>query len=331
MASSRIAILGSKIQYLTAEVEYARTNGDTNADAQDELQDALEDLQLEISEPMHWAGSFLAPPDFSVMQVAFQYRIFDHIPLPQSSKNGISEGITKEVKTEDEHTNYETNTAATKTPSISATDLAASVGMDEGILVRIMRLLIVNQIFREVEEKVFAHSTLSFAMAEERVNTHLLGLTNDIYKACPSLTDAIKGGQGTAFQARFGMPMYEYFEKSKSPDRMLLMQSMALAAMEQIRDVAKMYPWAGLKKVVDMGGGAGHLATYLAEVGFRTSSKIIVHLRETDLSRTAISSPPNNKSRPPPSNLRRPKIPLYSPARRAPSSKLLRSATILER
>ena len=81
--------------------------------------------------------------------------------------------------------------------------------MDEGFLLRIMRLLAVNNIFREVEEKVFAHTTLSAGMADDLVSAHLGGLLYDVYKACTSLSDALKGGYPNAWVARFGVPMYE--------------------------------------------------------------------------------------------------------------------------
>ena len=29
---------------------------------------------------MKWTATFLTPPDFSVMQVAFEYKIFQHVP-----------------------------------------------------------------------------------------------------------------------------------------------------------------------------------------------------------------------------------------------------------
>ena len=277
MPTSKVAVLGSKIQYLTANIQHSLENNDSHSDTEDELLDALEDLHTELVGPMKWLGTFLAPPDFSAMQVAYEYEIFQHVPTktPDSGKEG-------------------------STAAISSKDLASSVGIDEGILVRIMRLLTVNKIFVEVEDKVFAHTKLSAGMAEDLVAAHLGGLLNDVYKASTSLTDSIKGGYSSAWEARFGMPMYEYFEKGLSPDRLRMAKSMAVSSREEQKELAMIFPWQDFKKVVDIGGGRGHLAIALAQVSaisFTTSSTSLLNSESP-----GPSSPPNHLPRPPPRN-----------------------------
>ena len=241
--SKKVAVLGSKIQYLAADFQYSFDNNDPSPDSQYELLDTIEDLHTELVGPMKWPGTFLAPPDFSVMQVAFEYEIFQHVPLQSLGKDKQN-----------------------ATPSISVRDLASLIKMDEGYLLRIMRLLAANKIFCEVEEMVFAHTPLSAEMTEPLVSAHLGGLLCDVYKACTSLTDTIKGGYPNAWVARFGMPMYEYFEKGLSPDRERLAKSMAANSVVEIKELANMVPWERFHKVVDIGGGPGYLATQLASV-----------------------------------------------------------------
>ena len=241
--SKKVAVLGSKVQYLAADLQYSFDNNDPSPDSQDELLDTIEDLHAELVGPMKWPGSFLAPPDFSVMQVAFEYKIFQHVPIHPSGK-GIQGAI----------------------PSISIANLASLIQMDEGYLLRIMRLLAVNKIFQEVEEKVFSHTTLSAGMTEDLVSAHLGGLLCDVYKACTSLSDAIKAGHPNAWITRFGMPMYEYFEKGLSPDRERLAKSMAAQSVDEVKELANIVPWDRFHTVVDIGGGPGHLAAELASV-----------------------------------------------------------------
>jgi hypothetical protein len=251
MSTCKIAVLGSKIQYLTADIQHSLENKKANSDSQDELLDTIEDLLVELVGPMKWTGSFLAPPDFSVMQVAFQYNIFQHVPI-----KSLGDGKGGEEQEEEEET----------TASISIKELAALVKMDEGYLLRIMRLLAANKIFTEVEEKKFAHTTLSTGMAEENVAAHLGGLLSDVYKASTGLADAIQGGYPSAWEARFGMPMYEYFEKNLSQERVRMAKSMVASSREELKELARIFPWKNFSRLVDIGGGAGHLAAYLAQV-----------------------------------------------------------------
>ncbi|KAL8722878.1 MAG: hypothetical protein Q9225_000711 [Loekoesia sp. 1 TL-2023] len=241
MSTSKIELLGSKIQSLAAEVQNEFENT-SNRDLRSQLLDALDDLRAELLEPAEWSFSFLAPPDFSAMQVAFQRDIFQHVPLNCSGS---------------------ANDAAT--PIIHVKDLAPLVKMDEDRLLRIMRLLEVNRIFTEVQEKQFAHTPLSAGMAREYVAAHLGGQLNYLFQACSSLADSIEGGYPSAWVARFGMPLYEHFEKRGHKDRARFAKSMLEYSRREMKQVSTIFPWESVRNVVDIGGGAGHLAAYLAQ------------------------------------------------------------------
>ncbi|KAL9031066.1 MAG: hypothetical protein Q9196_000876 [Gyalolechia fulgens] len=239
-SSSEIERLGSQVHSLAAEVQ-SRLDHDSNLGPKSQLIDALDDLRAELLEPAEWCFSFLAAPDFAAFQVAFQRAIFQHVPL-QSSPSAKSPGP----------------------PCIHVKDLASSVGVDEEKLLRIMRLLEANRVFREVQEKQFAHTPISAAMAGEYVAAHLGGQLNYLFQASSSLADAIEGGYPTAWEARFGMPLYKHFETQKSEDRARFAKSMVEYSRKEMKQLSAIFPWETVCNVVDIGGGAGHLAAYLA-------------------------------------------------------------------
>ncbi|KAL8734604.1 MAG: hypothetical protein Q9181_003156 [Wetmoreana brouardii] len=241
MSTSKIELLGSKIQLLTREVQTGFAIN-SNTDPKSQLLDALDDLRAELLEPAEWPFSFLAPPDFAAMQVAFQREVFQHVPLKtlDSAKDAV-------------------------TPSIHVKDLAPLVKMDEDRLLRIMRLLEANRVFREVQQKKFVHTPLSAGMASEYVAAHVGGQLNSLFQACSSLADTIEGGYPNAWVARFGMPLYEHFEKRGGKDRARFAKSMLEYSRKEVKQLSTIFPWESVCKVVDIGGGAGHLAAYLAQ------------------------------------------------------------------
>ncbi|KAI4168596.1 MAG: hypothetical protein LQ343_006260 [Gyalolechia ehrenbergii] len=242
ISSSKIQLLGSRVNSLAAEVQY-RLDHDSNVGPKSQLIDALDDLRAELLEPAEWSFSFLAVPDFAALQVAFQRAIFQHVPLKSSASAKDPE-----------------------TPSIHVKHLAELIGMDEDKLLRIMRLLEANRIFSEVQEKQFAHTPISAGMAGEYVAAHLGGQLNYLFQASSSLADAIEGGYPSAWEARFGMPLYKHFETQKSEDRARFAKSMVEFSRQEMKQVSAIFPWETVCNVVDIGGGAGHLAAYLARV-----------------------------------------------------------------
>ena len=238
--------LGHRIQTLTAEVQRARNNNSVDLEAQDQLGDALDDLRAEMVGPKMWPGAFFALPEFGAMQVAYQREIFQNVPL----KTGAS---------------------------IHARDLAALVEMDEDILLRIMRCLATIKMFVEVEEKVFAHTPISAAQADEYHSIRAGGILKDIFKASSSLGDAIETKKASAWEARFGMPMHEYLEKTSITDRDRKAKATSVFFTAEREEVATLFPWQNFHKVVDIGGGAGDLAATLARVS-RSASPTLVNL-----------------------------------------------------
>lgn len=251
-------ILGHKIEALTADLQRARDNNSQDLDTENQLLDALDDLRADIVEPAEWPGTFFAPPEFAAMQVAFQREIFQSVPLAAGA-------------------------------SIHTRDLAALAKIDEDILLRIMRCLAANKIFVESDEKVFAHTPVSAAQVDEYVAARTGGILNDFYKASSSLAEAIETGKATAWEARFGMPMYEYFEKKPTPDRGRMAKALVVDSTLEREELATLVPWQDFSKVVDVGGGAGHLAVTLTNVS--RSELVTRWLSITDPYLAPLSSP----------------------------------------
>ena len=274
-AAADLRPVADTIQRLAVNVQYSRQNDVEDPESREQLLDALDDLRGELVGPMQWPGTFLAPPEFAALQVAFQHNLFQLVPV--SANNAITNG--------DAHPSSAPLTGlsctASISPSIHAKDLASAASMDEDRLIRIMRVLAVNKMFYEVDEHVFAHTQLSAGLANEYVAARLGGIFNDVYKASSSLADAIAGGFDTAWEARFGMPMYEYFEKTDSRDRDRMAKAMVISSTQELEELAQIFPWDRFRKVVDMGGGAGHLPAHLALV--RIFSKLLLFLLSRNL------------------------------------------------
>ena len=282
-AATTIEALGADIQRLSISVARACEDGSFHADSRDELIDALDDLRAELVGPMRWPGTHLAPPEFAALQVAFQREIFQHVP-----GSSVDEGTASF-----QHVAYGNGHAAKS--SIHARDLAVLTRMDEDVLVRIMRLLVVNKMFVEIEERVFAHTPISAKLADEFVAARLGGIFNEVYKASSSLAEAIDNGmKKTAWETRFGMPLYEYFEKNPTSDRERMQKAMTITAAAEIEEISTIFPWQDFHRMVDIGGSAGHLSSELTMVRYW----VLVIVR-AELTRTvATSSPPSRQSRP---------------------------------
>ena len=238
-AKPTVAALGSTIHQLADDVQRSIDAGTENLYPQAELLDALDDLRAELVGPMRWPGTFLAPPEFAALQVAFNRKIFQLVPM---AKDGPTP------------------------PSITATELSSKTGVDVDLIVRIMRTLVVNKIFEEVDEQVFAHSELSEGLADDLVSGRVGGIFNDFYKASSALDEAIEKGAPSAWHARFGMPIYEHLEKNPKSDRDRMAKAMIASSTEEIKELGEIFPWNEFRKIVDIGGGAGHLSVGLTKV-----------------------------------------------------------------
>ncbi|KAK6598615.1 hypothetical protein H4I95_09225 [Botrytis cinerea] len=202
MAEKSLELLASSIKQLASEVQDAHHRGSEDSEAFEKLIDALDDMRADLVGPMQWLGTLFAPPDYAALQTAFLHHVFEHVP---------------------------TDGKDTASASIHVKELSELVEIPADILLRIMRLLATNKIFLEIDECVFCHTTLSAGMVDEMVSARLGSFFNDIFKASSSLSDAIDAGKRSAWEVRFGMPMYEYLEKIPKPERERMTKSVAIS------------------------------------------------------------------------------------------------------
>jgi hypothetical protein len=143
-APSNMLALGEQIQTLTkALAAEVSTNGQEHAEyqspscrsLQNQLNDALEVLQLLVLGPK---GVFkklqLSHYDLAAFQVALEFGLFGHVPLQGE---------------------------------ISLSELSQRVGLDEDRLGRILRVLALQMVFKEVKDAFFAHTPSSALMATD--------------------------------------------------------------------------------------------------------------------------------------------------------------------
>lgn len=121
-----------------------------------------------------------------------------------------------------------------------------------------------------------------------------------MFRAASSMSDSIRNGTvdsgNNAWKARFGVPMFEYYNQNPIKAARFAKAMEGAARCEfivatlvvydiltlsrttvdrQVSELVEGFPWATLaegSKVVDCGGGIGHASFVLAQVYFRNSS-----------------------------------------------------------
>ncbi|GIK07514.1 hypothetical protein Aspvir_003180 [Aspergillus viridinutans] len=158
---------------------------------------------------------------------------------------------------------------------LSLAQVAEKAGIDEDRVARVLRLLALHGMFQETQEDTFAHTPLSRFIAENESVRAALGIQMDeMYQAASSTADAIRKNPRTQdvntspFATRFGVSIYDFYTKYKSKaDRfgrgMMGASSLEDEGLISLRDC---YNWAALAggKIVDVGGGMGHVSIFLA-------------------------------------------------------------------
>ena len=134
-------------------------------------------------------------------------------------------------------------------------DIAAAVGADAGALTRVLRCLSVEGVLDERDDGTFALTPVGAALPT--FAGPIAARAEVYYGAAAGLLDAVRDG-GTAFERVHGERFFAHLERH--PDREAAFQSsMAARAEGEARDVLAAYDFAGLDRIVDVGGGTGAL------------------------------------------------------------------------
>ncbi|KAI0853705.1 putative O-methyltransferase [Daldinia vernicosa] len=206
------------------------------------LTDAAQDLILIAKGPMQWLRTFMCSiHDLGAWQTALRFKYFSIVPLDKP---------------------------------MSVKDMAVVAKMDEDRLGRIMKFLASQRCFQEVEEDVYEHTALSAFVAQNKdIEAIVAFQIDEMFEAASLTATSIEKAPYTidadhsAFSLRFGISPYQWY--TANPERGTRFTS-AMAGLAQMnRDTAEIrdsFPWASLtnKTVVDVGGGSGHVAIYLA-------------------------------------------------------------------
>jgi hypothetical protein len=145
----------------------------------------------------------------------------------------------------------------------TATDLAASTGTHAPSLFRVLRALASVGLFTQDEQDRFGETPLlqtlrsdvpgslrAFAMTE---------LGEEHYPAWGELMHSVRTG-GIAFDRAFGMDIWKYF--GQHPDNARIFNDAMSGMTAQANEVLHAaYDFAGIKTIVDIGGGHGGLIT----------------------------------------------------------------------
>ncbi|KAI0190623.1 putative O-methyltransferase [Xylaria flabelliformis] len=206
------------------------------------ITEAARDTILLANGPMNWLRTFFCHHhDLGAWQTALRFKYFNIVPLESS---------------------------------MSVKEIAEKAGMDEDRLGRVMKLLASQQCFQEVDENVYRHTALSaFIAREETIEAAISFQADEMFEAASLTATSIQQApyestqSHSAFNTRFGVSPYQWY--ATNPDRGARFAAAMAGLAKMNNDTAELrdsFPWGGLGKqtIVDVGGGSGHIAIFLA-------------------------------------------------------------------
>lgn len=142
----------------------------------------------------------------------------------------------------------------------SVAQLASEAGVHEQSLNRVLRMLAMFNVFKEVDGKY------ELTPAADLLRTNLphtlhhaaLMVTQDIFwKPVGELQDVVRTGENGMIP-HFGAPFFDYLEKNKEAGAIFHRGMSSLSDLENA-PIAGAYDWMGVKTIVDVAGGHGGL------------------------------------------------------------------------
>jgi hypothetical protein len=142
----------------------------------------------------------------------------------------------------------------------SVDDLAAQTHSNADALYRVMRLLAAEGLFRETMARRFRLSELGEALRSDTGSSprDLIRMLNgEPYLAFAQLSHSVRTGL-PAFDEVFGKPRFDWL--ADHPDEAALFQrAMITLSQDSNEAIAEAYDFGAFSRVVDVGGGHGHL------------------------------------------------------------------------
>ncbi|CAG5142223.1 uncharacterized protein ALTATR162_LOCUS1110 [Alternaria atra] len=206
------------------------------------LNDAARDLLRLVNGPRNDARTFVCYLyDLAAWQVACEFNFFEAIP--------------------------EDGSATIK-------EIAEKAGMDEDRVGRFLRMLSSDRVFQEVEPDVFKHTSRSVLYLKDKQWRDVMHYQLDeFFRAASETSESIKesptvtDGKRNAFVTRHGVDLFGYYKQD--PKRAARFAS-AMAGVSRLErhfdNLKESFPWDKIsgRKVIDVGGGSGHMSVNLA-------------------------------------------------------------------
>ncbi len=145
-------------------------------------------------------------------------------------------------------------------------ELSRQLSAHPDSLYRLLRALSGVGVFKELEGKRFEQTQFSNALrtsAPGSIRSVAIMMGEEHYKVWGHLLQSVKTGD-RAFEAVYGMPVFEYFQKNPESSE-IFNGAMTSFASNMHSAVVGAYDFSGFKKIVDVGGGHGRLLSVILE------------------------------------------------------------------
>ncbi|CAE7213066.1 hypothetical protein P3342_012482 [Pyrenophora teres f. teres] len=209
----------------------------------DRLNDSARDLLRLVNGPRNDARTFVCYLyDLAAWQVACEFNFFEAIP---------------------EH-----GTASIK-------EISEKAGMDEDRVGRFLRMLTTDRVFEEVEKDVFKHTSRSIIYLKDTQWRDVMNYQLDeFFKAAAETSESIRqsptvtDGQRNAFVTRHGKSLFEFYKQDPKRSARFASAMAGVSRLERhFENLKESFPWDQIsgRKVIDVGGGSGHMSVSLAK------------------------------------------------------------------
>ncbi|MFG3253162.1 methyltransferase [Streptomyces sp. NPDC048172] len=150
----------------------------------------------------------------------------------------------------------------------TAEELAPQTGAHAPTLERLLRALTSHGVFEETEERRFAHTELSRLLREDSpagMRFIVLWATAPwTWQAWPKLADAVRSGE-RVFDSLYGKEFFAHLAEDDPEAKATFDGAMTQSSRITSAPVADALDLTGIRTVVDIGGGQGHLLRTLLE------------------------------------------------------------------
>ncbi|KAF2022427.1 S-adenosyl-L-methionine-dependent methyltransferase [Aaosphaeria arxii CBS 175.79] len=155
----------------------------------------------------------------------------------------------------------------------SVEEISKKVGVDEDRLGRFLRILATERVFEEVDPNVFRHTAKSVLHRRDRnIRDAVHYQLDEFFKATSETASSIKETPQTTnrsvnpFVSRHGMELFQFYQNDRARADRFASAMAGIGKMErQFEDLRDCYAWGDVSgKVVDVGGGNGHMSVALA-------------------------------------------------------------------